>query len=140
MSFKPYIKYLLTGLLFGIIMSKSEVISWYRIYEMFRFDSFHMYGIIGSAVSLGIIMTQVMKRRGTKNMYGDEIRFTPKNMSITRYLVGGTIFGLGWALVGACPGPMFVLIGQGFWALFIVLAGALIGTFTYGMLRNKLPH
>ena len=140
MSLKPYIKYLLTGLLFGIIMSKSEVIPWYRIYEMFRFDSFHMYGIIGSAVILGIIMVQVMKRTHAKNLHGDEIRFTPKNMSIARYLIGGTIFGLGWALVGACPGPMFVLIGQGFWPILIVLAGALLGTFTYGILRSKLPH
>lgn len=135
-----YIKYLLTGTLFGIVMTKAEIVSWYRIYEMFRFDAFHMYGIIGSAVILGVIMVQLIKRSKLKNMYGDSIHFNPKNMSIIRYLAGGTIFGLGWALVGACPGPMFVLIGQGYVQLVVVLFGALLGTLLYGMLRNRLPH
>lgn len=135
-----YLKYLITGLVFGIIMSKAEVISWYRIYEMFKFDSFHMYGIIGSAVVLGIISVQFIKRRGMKNMYNDPIHFNPKNMSIARYLIGGTFFGLGWAMVGACPGPMFVLLGHGYLPILVVIAGALIGTLVYGMLRSKLPH
>ncbi|MDA0972284.1 MAG: YeeE/YedE thiosulfate transporter family protein [Bacteroidetes bacterium] len=135
-----YLKFLLTGILFGIVMSKAEIVSWYRIYEMFNFQAFHMYGIIGSAVVLGIIMVQWMKRKGTKNMYGDPVKFNPKNMSIVRYLVGGTIFGLGWALVGACPGPMFVLIGQGYLIILLVILGALLGTFAYGLLRDKLPH
>jgi uncharacterized protein len=135
-----YLKFLLTGILFGIVMSKAEIVSWYRIYEMFNFQAFHMYGIIGSAVVLGIIMVQWMKRKGTKNMYGDPVKFNPKKMSIVRYLVGGTIFGLGWALVGACPGPMFVLIGQGYLIILLVILGALLGTFAYGLLRDKLPH
>ena len=135
-----YLKFLLTGILFGIVMSKAEIVSWYRIYEMFNFQAFHMYGIIGSAVVLGIIMVQWMKRKGTKNMYGDPVKFNPTNMSIVRYLVGGTIFGLGWALVGACPGPMFVLIGQGYLIILLVILGALLGTFAYGLLRDKLPH
>ncbi len=135
-----YLKFLLTGILFGIVMSKAEIVSWYRIYEMFNFQAFHMYGIIGSAVVLGIIMVQWMKRKGMKNMYGDPVKFNPKNMSIVRYLVGGTIFGLGWALVGACPGPMFVLIGQGYLIILLVILGALLGTFAYGLLRDKLPH
>ena len=103
-----YIKYLVVGVFFGIVMSKSEVVSWYRIYEMFRFDSFHMYGVIGSAIVIGIIFIQLIKRTHMKSLVGSEISFTPKNRSIARYLIGGTIFGLGWALTGACPGPMFV--------------------------------
>lgn len=135
-----YFKFLLVGILFGIIMTKAQVISWYRIYEMFQFGSFHMYGIIGSAVTLGIIITQLIKRKGLNSTEGYPIRFSPKNMSITRYLVGGAIFGLGWALAGACPGPMFVLVGFGYWPIVIVVVGALLGTFTYGALRSKLPH
>jgi uncharacterized membrane protein YedE/YeeE len=135
-----YIKFLITGVLFGIIMAKAEIISWYRIYEMFQFDSFHMYGIIGSAVILGVIIVQIIKRTQMKNTKGDAINFHPKNVSITRYLVGGTIFGLGWALAGACPGPMFVLLGYGYAPLLLVIVGALLGTFTYGLLRKRLPH
>jgi len=135
-----YIKYVVAGIFFGIIMVKSEAISWYRIYEMFQFDSFHMYGIIGSAVSLGMLGTFLMKKRRSKSIYGDEIEFVPKNMSITRYLVGGILFGLGWALVGACPGPMFVLLGTGLFSIIVVIIGALAGTFVYGLLRNRLPH
>lgn len=135
-----YLKYLITGLLFGIVMTKAEIISWYRIYEMFRFDAFHMYGIIGSAVILGLLIVQFMKRKQIKNIYGEQIRFAPKNMSIARYLIGGSIFGLGWAMVGACPGPMFVLVGHGYIPILVVIFGALIGTLAYGMLRSKLPH
>ena len=100
-----YLKFLTLGVVFGIVLSKSEVISWYRIYEMFKFDSFHMYGVIGSAVVLGIVIVQIIKRNHLKSIEGTEITFNPKNMSIPRYLFGGTIFGLGWALTGACPGP-----------------------------------
>lgn len=134
------LKFLLAGVLFGIIMTKAQVVSWYRIYEMFQFDSFHMYGIIGSAVILGVIMVQIIKRSKMKSLYGDPIKFSPKLMSIPRYLIGGTIFGLGWALAGACPGPMFVLLGFGYMPILIVIGGALLGTLAYGMLRSKLPH
>lgn len=123
-----------------MVMAKAEIISWYRIYEMFNFDSFHMYGIIGSAVILGAIGVQILKKRKSKSLYGDELHLAPKAMSIPRYLLGGIIFGLGWALVGACPGPMFVLIGYGYLPILVVLFGAIIGTFIYGILRNKLPH
>jgi uncharacterized membrane protein YedE/YeeE len=126
-----YLKYLILGIVFGILMTKAEIISWYRIYEMFRFDAFHMYGALG---------VQFIKRKQIKNMFGDEISFNPKKMSIPRYLIGGTFFGLGWAMVGACPGPMFVLLGHGFIPILAVIAGALIGTLAYGMLRSKLPH
>jgi uncharacterized membrane protein YedE/YeeE len=135
-----YIKFLLTGVFFGIIMAKAEIISWFRIYEMFRFESFHMYGVIGTAVILGAIIVQIIKRTQMKNVKGEQITFNPKNRSITRYLVGGTFFGLGWALVGACPGPMFVLLGYGYFPILIVIFGALLGTFVYGILRPKLPH
>lgn len=135
-----YIKFLLLGIIFGIVMAKAEIISWYRIYEMFRFESFHMYGIIGSAIILGIVGIQIMKKTALKSMYGEELHLDPKSMSVSRYLLGGIIFGLGWALVGACPGPMFVLLGYGYISILIVLLGALMGTFLYGILRNKLPH
>ncbi len=135
-----YLKFLLAGTLFGIVMAKAEIISWYRIYEMFRFESFHMYGIIGSAVILGLLAVQLIKRTNMKDIQGNDITFKPKNMGIVRYLAGGTIFGLGWALSGACPGPMFVLVGYGYLSLLLVIFGALAGTFVYGLLRNKLPH
>lgn len=135
-----YISYLSIGTLFGIIMTKSQAISWYRIYEMFRFDSFHMYGIIGSAVTLGIITVALIKKYRLKSTEGTPITFSPKNMSIPRYLIGGTIFGLGWAMAGACPGPIYTLIGNGYSVIFVVLASALLGTLTYGLLRSRLPH
>ncbi|HPK08870.1 MAG TPA: YeeE/YedE thiosulfate transporter family protein [Saprospiraceae bacterium] len=135
-----YLKFLLVGVLFGIIVTKSEIISWFRIQEMFRFDSFHMYGIIGTAVITGIIMVQIIKKYKIKSMEGTEITFQDKDKSFTRYILGGTIFGLGWALVGACPGPMFAVLGVGVWSMGIVFVGALLGTFLYGVLRSKLPH
>ena len=134
------LKFLGTGILFGIIMVKSQVISWYRIQEMFLFDSFHMYGVIGTAVALGALGIFFIKRRHLKTVEGEDITFTPKNRSITRYLVGGTIFGLGWSMVGACPGPMFVLLGSGYVTLLVVIFGALVGTFVYGLMRPRLPH
>lgn len=134
------LKYILTGILFGIIMTKSEAISWYRIQEMFRFQSFHMYGIIGSALLTGVLIIQAIKRLNLKDIHGHPIRLAPKQMSVPRYLVGGAIFGLGWALTGACPGPVFVLIGHGFSVIVVVLASAVFGTFIYGLLRDRLPH
>ena len=134
------IKYLIPGILFGIVMTKSEAVSWFRIQEMFRFESFHMYGIIGTAVVLGMVLVASIKKSESKNLDGDKIKFNPKNMSIPRYLIGGIIFGLGWAMTGACPGPMFTLLGQGVWAILLVIGSAIIGTYAYGLLRTKLPH
>lgn len=135
-----YLKFLLAGIFFGIILAKAEIISWYRIYEMFRFDAFHMYGVIGSAVVLGVIIVQLIKRSKMKDMYGAPITFNPKDMSIPRYLIGGIFFGLGWAMVGSCPGPMFILLGYGYLPILVVIAGAILGTYVYGLMRNKLPH
>lgn len=135
-----YIRFLLIGIFFGIVMTKAQVISWYRIYEMFRFDSFHMYGIIGSAVVLGILGVALIKKYHLKSTEGTPITFSPKDMSIPRYLIGGTVFGLGWAMTGACPGPMYTLIGNGFGVILVVLASALVGTLTYGVMRKSLPH
>lgn len=134
------LRYLLLGILFGITMAKSEVVSWYRIYEMFHFQSFHMYGIIGSAVVLGILIVQIIKRRHLNSTEVEAITFTDKAMSVPRYLIGGIIFGLGWAISGACPGPMFVLLGGGYSVFLVVIASAILGTLAYGVLRDKLPH
>jgi uncharacterized membrane protein YedE/YeeE len=134
------LKYFLVGFLFGIVLTKSEAVSWYRIYEMFQFQSFHMYGIIGVAVATGVIGIQIIKRKSIKDINGLPIEILDKENSSVRYLVGGISFGLGWALVGSCPGPIFILIGAGFLPVIIVLIGALIGTIIYGALRSKLPH
>jgi uncharacterized membrane protein YedE/YeeE len=134
------IKFLFIGILFGIIMTKSEVISWFRIQEMFRFQSFHMYGIIGSAIITGLILVKTIKRNKLKTIYGDSIKFNDKKLSIPRYLLGGIIFGLGWALTGACPGPMFIMIGHGYAVFLIVILSALLGTYAYGLIQHKLPH
>ncbi|MEJ8756830.1 DUF6691 family protein [Pontibacter sp. H259] len=134
------IKFILAGILFGIVMSKSEAISWFRIQEMFRFQSFHMYGIIGTAVVLGVIITYVIKKYKLRDYEGNPIVFTPKEKSVSRYLIGGIIFGLGWALTGACPGPLFVNLGHGFWAILLTILGAIVGTFTYGVVKDRLPH
>lgn len=133
-------KYLIPGILFGIIMTKSEAVSWFRIQEMFRFESFHMYGIIGTAVIVGAILIATIKKFQGKNLEGETIKFNAKTMSIPRYLIGGIIFGLGWAMTGACPGPMFTLLGQGVWAILLVIGSSIIGTYVYGLLRSKLPH
>ena len=135
-----YIKYLLLGTVFGIVLTKAELISWFRIYEMFRFEAFHMYGVIGSAVVLGIVITQIIKRTKMKALSGDPIVITPKKFSVPRYLIGGTIFGLGWALTGACPGPLFVQVGNGYLVMLVAIASGLLGTYVYGLLRDKLPH
>ena len=132
-----FLKFLVLGIIFGIIMSKAEVISWYRIYEMFRFESFHMYGIIGSAVVLGLLSVQLIKYFNIKTINGEEIKFIPKSKGISRYLIGGIIFGLGWSMTGACPGPLFVLLGKGIWPILLVILGSVFGTFIYGLLRDK---
>ncbi len=134
------LKYILAGILFGIVMSKSEAISWFRIQEMFRFQSFHMYGIIGTAVILGVVSVLVIKRFRIKDSSGQPIVFADKNKPYLRYLIGGLIFGLGWALTGACPGPMFVNLGYGYLAMLVVIVGALSGTYLYGVIKDKLPH
>jgi len=134
------LKYIIPGILFGIVMTKSEAVSWFRIQEMFRFESFHMYGIIGTAVILAAIMTYLIKINQAKSVDGEPIEFKDKNSSIARYLIGGIIFGLGWALTGACPGPMFVLVGHGVWTILLVIASAILGTYAYGLVREKLPH
>jgi len=135
-----YIKFFIAGILFGIIMVKSEAFSWYRIQEMFHFRSFHMFGIIGVAVVLGILMVGAIKRYGIRDYSGQPIVFSDKAISFWRYAVGGTIFGLGWALSGACPGPMFVNLGYGFYSMAIVILGAWLGTMVYGLVRRYLPH
>lgn len=135
-----FIKFLLVGLVFGIVLTKSEAVSWYRIYEMFHFQSFHMFGIIGVAVVTGVIGVQVIKRRNVKDISGQPIVIADKEKGFTRYIVGGTLFGLGWGLVGTCPGPIFILIGAGFWGIGVVLLGSLLGTYLYGLIKNKLPH
>ena len=135
-----WFKFVFVGFIFGVILSKGEIISWYRIYEMFWFESFHMYGVIGSAVVIGIIGVQLIKRYDTKSIEGQVIEILPKKKSIYRYLIGGTIFGLGWAMTGACPGPMFILLGKGIYPIFIVIIGAVFGTFMYGILSKYLPH
>ncbi|CAM3040404.1 DUF6691 family protein [Flavobacterium frigoris] len=134
------IKYLLVGFVFGIVLTKSEAVSWYRIYEMFQFQSFHMYGIIMTAIGTGIIGIQLIKRKNLKDIKGFVIEIEDKEEGSARYWIGGLFFGLGWALVGACPGPIFILLGAGFWSVGIVLFGALLGTYLYGVLKDKLPH
>lgn len=137
---KNIIKYLLVGFVFGIVLTKSEAVSWYRIYEMFQFQSFHMFGIITVAIVTGVIGLQLIKRFNVKDSSGAAINIPNKEKGNARYWIGGLIFGLGWALVGSCPGPIFILIGAGFWSVLIVLFGALLGTFLYGVIRSKLPH
>ena len=135
-----FLKFLTLGIIFGIIMSKAEIISWYRIYEMFRFESFHMYGVIGSALILGLFSVQMIKFFNLKSYDGEEIIFTPKERGFVRYLIGGVIFGLGWSMTGACPGPLFVLLGKGVWPIILIILGSVFGTFLYGLFREKLPH
>ncbi len=134
------LKYILVGFIFGIVLTKSEAVSWYRIYEMFQFQSFHMYGIIMVAIATGLIGLQIIKRIQLKNIQGAPIVVPNKEKGSVRFLVGGIIFGLGWALVGLCPGPIFILLGAGFLPILLVLFGALLGTFIYGLIKHKLPH
>lgn len=135
-----FIKFLILGIVFGIVMAKSEAISWYRIQEMFRFQSFHMYGIIGTAVVLGVLGVAIIKKLRLRDFAGNPILFYPKDRTIVRYLLGGIIFGMGWALSGACPGPMVVNIGYGFLSMTIVFLFAVVGTYLYGVIKDGLPH
>ena len=130
-----YIKFFSVGILFGIVMSKAEIISWYRIYEMFKFQSFHMYGIIGSAVILGMISMFLFRKKMVKTFEGNEIHVPAKKIGLSRNLLGGILFGLGWALAGACPGPMFVLVGKGVVSILVVIFGATLGAFLYGYFK-----
>ena len=135
-----YLKYIIVGFIFGIVLTKSEAVSWYRIYEMFQFQSFHMYGIIGVAIFTGVIGIQIIKRKDLKASDNQEMLLNSKEKGFARYLIGGLLFGLGWALAGACPGPMFVLAGAGYYSILVVIGGSLLGTLTYGLIKDKLPH
>lgn len=135
-----FLKFLIAGVVFGIVMAKSEAISWYRIQEMFRFQAFHMYGIIGVAVITGAIGVFLIKKFKIRDYQDNPIVFLPKEKSVYRYLIGGSIFGMGWALSGACPGPMVVNIGFGFLSMGIVFIFAILGTYLYGIVKNNLPH
>jgi hypothetical protein len=131
---------LVAGIVFGIVLTKGEIISWYRIYEMFRFKSFHMYGVMGSAVMLGMVFYQYSRRRKLKTADGGVVTFAPKEKRYTAALIGGVLFGMGWALTGACPGPIYITIGNGFLVFGVVLLSAVLGTLVYGLIRNRLPH
>lgn len=134
--------YLLIGVYFGVVLSKAEVVSWFRIQEMFRFQSFHMYGIIGAAVVVAMVFVAIFKTRRVRTVRGEEIVIAPKELGrwSYRYWIGGTIFGLGWAMTGACPGPIFALIGNGLTVFVVTLASAVAGAWLYGYLRPHLPH
>ena len=138
-SFFYYMRFLMVGILFGIVLVKGEVISWFRIQEMFRFQSFHMYGVIGSAVVVGIISVWIIKRFQLKSIDGDIISLSAKHFHKGQ-IFGGLLFGFGWALTGACPGPLFAQIGAGFSVVIAGLLSAIAGTWVYGVLRDKLPH
>jgi uncharacterized membrane protein YedE/YeeE len=138
-SILSYAKYLLMGIFFGIILVKSEVISWYRIQEMFRLQSFHMYGVMGSAVVTGIISVWLIKRFNIKTIHGETVVIPAKKFNKGQ-IYGGLIFGLGWAITGACPGPLFALIGTGALVVIVTLLSAIAGTWTYGYFKEKLPH
>jgi uncharacterized membrane protein YedE/YeeE len=133
------LKYLFAGIFFGIVLIKSEVVSWYRIQEMFRLQSFHMYGVIGSAVAVGMLSIWVIKKFRIKTIYGEPIFFVSKKMNKGN-IYGGLIFGAGWAITGACPGPLFAQIGAGFTVVIITLLSAIAGTWIYGKMREQLPH
>lgn len=133
------LKYLVYGILFGIILIKSEVISWFRIQEMFRLQSFHMYGVIGSAVAVGVISVMLIKKFKIKTIHGEEIKF-PKKPFNKGLIIGGLMFGFGWAMTGACPGPLYAQLGYGSTVTLVTIFMALLGTWVYGVLRDKLPH
>jgi len=138
-NFTSNLKYLIVGLFFGIVFVKAEIVSWFRIQEMFRLDSFHMYGVIGSAVLTGLVSLQIIKRFKIKTVSGEKINVPPKIFNKGQ-IFGGFLFGLGWAITGACPGPLFAQIGSGFLVVIITLLSAIAGTWTYGLLRSRLPH
>ncbi len=133
------LKYLVVGMFFGIVFVKAEIISWFRIQEMFRFQSFFMYGVIGTAVVVGMISILLIKNLNIKTLQGEKVQFHPKTFNKGQ-IIGGLIFGLGWAITGACPGPLFAQIGSGFGVVAVTLLSAIAGTWTYGWLRERLPH
>jgi len=133
------IKYMVLGLAFGILLVKAEIISWFRILEMFRLQSFHMYGVIGSAVVVGIISVWLIKKFKIKTLDGELIRFHPRSFNKGQ-IYGGLLFGLGWAITGACPGPLYAQVGSGAYVIVITLLSAIAGTWVYGFFREKLPH
>ncbi|MBB1285093.1 YeeE/YedE family protein [Flavisolibacter sp. BT320] len=133
------LKYLAVGLIFGIVFVKAELVSWFRIQEMFRLQSFHMYGVIGSAVIVGIISVALIKKFRIKTIHGEDISFHPKKFNKGQ-IYGGLLFGFGWAMTGACPGPLFAQIANGFLVVIVVLASAIAGTWVYGLVREKLPQ
>ena len=139
-SLSALLPYGLAGVAFGVVAMKSEIVSWYRIQEMFRFDAFHMYGVIGSAVLVAALSLWILRRTGARSWGGEPLRLDPKDPAWTRYAIGGTFFGLGWGLVGACPAPILALVGAGLPAFGVVLLGALGGTYLYGVVRGRLPH
>ena len=130
----------LLGSIFGLTLTMGEVISWFRIQEMFRFESFHMYGVIGGAVVLGVLFNLAAKRGQWKAEGGKPLDIYQYEFGWKRYLLGGTVFGMGWAITGACPGPLFITLGAGYWPIVIAIIGALIGTFLYGIFMRILPH
>ncbi len=132
-------KYLLSGMLLGILFVKAEIVSWFRIQEMFRFQSFHIYGIIGSAIAVGIISILIIKKFNIKTIYGESIVIAPKKFNKGQ-IYGALIFGFGWAITGACPGPLYALIGSGATVIILTLLSAILGTWVYGYFRDKLPH
>ena len=136
------VRFLVLGAWFGLVLTKSEAVSWWRIQEMFRFQSIHMYGILGTGVVTAMISVWVIRRMRLRTTYGDEIHVLGKTMTPrgTRYWLGGTAFGLGWALLGACPGPIYALLGAGYSVMLVALVGALLGTYAYGSFRTRLPH
>ena len=135
-----YIKFLLAGIFFGVILIKTEVVSWFRIQEMFRFDSFHMYGVIGSAVVVGALSLIIIRKMKLKSFEGDPIVTKEKPFNKIGNIAGGILFGLGWALTGACPGPLYALLGAGYWVILAVIGSALLGAFAYGLVKKKQPH
>lgn len=131
--------YAFMGILFGIVFVKAEIVSWFRIQEMFRFESFHMYGVIGTAVVVGVISVFIIKKFNLKTLDGENVVITPKTFNKGQ-IIGGLLFGLGWAITGACPGPLFAQIGSGFTVIIITFLSALAGTWCYGYFKDKLPH
>jgi len=131
---------IIIGIAFGFILTKGEVISWYRIYEMFRFESFQMYGIIGSAVIVSMFFNQWIKRSKMKDIDGEPIVIPTFYSGVKRYLIGGIFFGIGWALTGACPGPLYSLVGTGATVFIVSIISAVFGVLTYGIIKDKLPH
>ncbi|MDP5172467.1 MAG: YeeE/YedE family protein [Bacteroidia bacterium] len=135
-----YLSFLIVGLVFGLTITKAEAVSWFRIQEMFQFQSIHMFGIIGSAVVFGVLLVALLRKLGVKNADGQLVGEAPKQPSVVRYLAGGTLFGLGWAFAGICPSMLFPLLGTGLPSYLVILGAMLLGTFSYGVVRDRLPH